>query len=327
MGSVGERLVELGWRAGANQYRVVCLAAEFADSDEWAAAGYSSAGRWIADKLDIARRTADEWIRVGRALRLLPAIRAALEAMEISYAKAKVLTRSATPSNEAELVTLAQQVPASELTKAIAWWSGQFEDDEVIDERQSEARGLRWATEPDGMVCIVHRVPPAAAGVLIAAVDARVMRRATSASAVAGDGGFPSLAQQRSDALIDVLANGGAGVEAEVVLHVRGDGATLDDGTPVTESAVARLLPDGFVRALIHDAAGRPIDASARRRFPSVRQRRVVKERDGRCVDCGSADLLEYDHVPSYAESRRTIVDELQLRCAPCHRARHQGAG
>jgi 5-methylcytosine-specific restriction endonuclease McrA len=48
-----------------------------------------------------------------------------------------------------------------------------------------------------------------------------------------------------------------------------------------------------------------------------------VKERDRSCVDCGRHDLGEYDHVPEYETSRRTIVDELQLRCAPCHHRRH----
>ena len=104
---------------------------------------------------------------------------------------------------------------------------------------------------------------------------------------------------------------------------MRGDGATLDDGTPITQSSIAELLPDSFVRALVHDADGRPINASARRRYPTTRQRRVVKERDRACVDCGTRDLLEFDHVPAYAQTGHTIVEELQLRCAPCHRFRH----
>ena len=70
------------------------------------------------------------------------------------------------------------------------------------------------------------------------------------------------MAQQRADALIELLQGGGAAMTVEVVLHVRGDGATLDDGTPITESAVAKLLPDGFVRALIHDAERAPLNAS-----------------------------------------------------------------
>ena len=110
----------------------------------------------------------------------------------------------------------------------------------------------------------------------------------------------------------------------ELVVHVRGDGCSLDDGTPLTDSVVASMIPGAHLRALIHDADGQALNASGRRR-PTVRQKRVVKERHRRCVDCGSHDLLEYDHNPPFELTGRTHVDELELRCAPCHRARHAG--
>lgn len=48
-----------------------------------------------------------------------------------------------------------------------------------------------------------------------------------------------------------------------------------------------------------------------------------MKERDQACVDCGATTLLEYDHVPDFAQTGHTVVDELQWRCAPCHQRRH----
>ena len=123
--------------------------------------------------------------------------------------------------------------------------------------------------------------------------------------------------------LLAVLTGGGSRVVTEVVVHVRGDGCTLDDGTPVAESAVARLLSEAFIRVLIHDAERRPINASGRRRHPTTRQKRVVRQRDGACVDCGSTDLLRYDHDPDYQQTHHTTIDELKLRCAPCHHKRH----
>ncbi|WP_133868788.1 HNH endonuclease signature motif containing protein [Ilumatobacter fluminis] len=131
------------------------------------------------------------------------------------------------------------------------------------------------------------------------------------------------MAQQHADALSALIAGTAGSLTTEVVLHVREDGATLDDGSPLPLGVVARIASDAFIRALIHDAEGRPIDASSRRRHPTARQKRVVKERDRACVDCGSTGLLEYDHVPDFAVSGRTVVDELELRCAPCHRRRH----
>ena len=75
---------------------------------------------------------------------------------------------------------------------------------------------------------------------------------------------------------------------------------------------------------MVDDNEGNPVDAGSRRRHPTTRQRRVVNERDRSCVDCGRADLLEYDHVPDYETSGHTITSELQLRCAPCHHKRHR---
>ena len=135
---------------------------------------------------------------------------------------------------------------------------------------------------------------------------------------------WPSVAQQRADALVEILRGGGVGVSTEVVLHVRADGCTLDDGTPVAESVVERLAPDSFLRVLVHDAASRPVNASGKRRHPSARQRRLVRERDRVCVDCGVSELLEYDHQPDYEITHRTVVEELCLRCRDCHRARHE---
>jgi hypothetical protein len=324
MGAIGRRLVEAGWRTSDVQSEIVALAADFADSSEWAVAGYSTPGRWIAEMLDIAPRTANEWIRVGRCLRELPGTAAALDARRISFTKAKELTRSATGDNETELLAIAERTPAARLGREIAAWLQQTEPDEAIDRRQHDARSLRWQTEPDGTISFDLRLPPAAAGVVMAAVDAEVMRQAQ----VQRDSeDWPSLAQQRADALTHVLRNGGAAATSEVIVHLRGDGATLDDGTPITSTAVAHMIDDAFIRALIHDANGRPINASARRRHPTTRQKRVVKERDRVCVDCGSTDLLEYDHVPDFAETGHTIVEELELRCATCHQFRHRRAG
>lgn len=96
-----------------------------------------------------------------------------------------------------------------------------------------------------------------------------------------------SLAQQHTDAVAALVVEGGGGMEAEVVVHVRGDGCTLDDGTPLAGSVVERIAPSAFIRALIHDTEGRPVNASGRQRHPTSRQQRVVKERDRVCRDCG----------------------------------------
>ena len=333
---VGDEIVAIGSALATSQYRLIDLAARFEAGDEWLIDGYPTAAHWIADRLDMCVSTAREWIRVGKALEALPAMKGAFAEGEISYAKVKILTRVATPENEAELLDIARRVPAGRLSLALAAWSEENEDPDVRAERHRRHRHLRWWTEPDGMIAGSFRLRPADAAGLTAGVDARVMQRClngqsrsvnngrTRSGRDAPEGAWPSLAQQRADALVDLVTNGGAGAMTEVVIHVRGDGLAYDDGTPVAETVVERLVPDSFLRALIHDAEGRPINASSRRRHPKVRQKRVVKERDRVCSDCGSSDLLEYDHEPPYETTGHTVVEELKLRCAPCHHKRHQ---
>ncbi len=97
---------------------LVTLAAEFADSGEWALDGSPTASHWLATIADVETCTTREWIRLGRALRALRALPATADAFAhrlISYAKARTLTRLATPANETELLDIAHTTPANHL--------------------------------------------------------------------------------------------------------------------------------------------------------------------------------------------------------------------
>lgn len=347
VGPLASELVSITDTLARGQFRLVTAAAAFADSHEWIIAGSPTAAHWLAAVADVEVCTAREWIRIGTRLRDLPAIADAFAARRISYSKVRALTRLATPDNEDQLLRIALTTAAGDLARALARWLHDVSDPEDLDAYHQANRSVRWRTEPDGMVTFTMRFPPLLAGMLIAFVNTWVMRsgnvgrptkrgnRASGGVAAAtqsGEGasaGAPSAAQQYADAIEALLGGAaprGIGVRAvhtEVVLHVRGDGCTLDDGTPVPESVVERIAPEAFIRALVHDAEGRPINASGRRRHPTRRQKRLVKERDRSCVDCGRTDLLEYDHVPPYSETGRTVTEELELRCAPCHHKRH----
>lgn len=327
VGSLRQAVIEAGGRWSSSQYRLVHLVADLDASGEWAVDGAPTCAHWVAAAIDVEVCTAREWLRIGAALRHLPEIDAAFASGRLSYSKVRALTRVATPETEAELCAIAQRIPAGQLRCALAAWRMARETPEETEARQHAARALTWRVDVDGTVTGWFRLPPGDAAVLQAAVDARL--RCTRPRASAGAPGdtlrWPSLAQQRADALVALAREGP--VATEIVIHVRGDGCTLDDGTPIADTVVERLAPDAFLRALVHDARGRPVDASGRRRHPSGRQRRVVRERDRACVDCGATDLLEYDHDPPFDDSRRTVVDELVLRCANCHHRRHREPG
>ena len=319
-GSLAEVITRLVESLARSQFELVHASADFADSGEWAREA-PTAAHWIAEAADVEVCTAREWIRIGRRVRELPQIAEAWAERRISYSKVRTLTRLATPDNEAELLEIAQDVSAGRLTRALAAWLKRNLSPEELDAHHHASRSVRWRIEPDGMVTFTLRLPPAIGAVLIAILTTALLRTRPRRHA---DGTWPTLAQQHADAVAELLDEDGRGrVITEVVFHVRGDGCTTDDGTPITDTAMAQLIDGAYLRALIHDAEGRPINASARQRHPTTRQKRVVKERDRVCTDCGSTTLLQYDHDPDYEQSGKTIVDELKLRCAPCHHKRH----
>jgi len=337
-------VVAAGRELAAGQHRLVGAVVALDASGEWALDGAHTCAHWVADALDVEVCTAREWLRIGHSLERLDVIDRAFGEARLSYSKVRTLTRVATSENQVELCKIAERVPAGRLAASLAAWLARRETPEETERRHHEARGLSWRVEPDGMVVGTLRLAPADAAVLMAAVDANVARRGpvvesggasytesgTDASADASVPqsvtAWPSVAQQRADALVEVVSGGGARVATEIVLHVRADGCALDDGTPVAGSVVERVAPEAFLRVLIHDAAGRPVNASGRQCHPSVRQQRVVHERDRACVDCGATEHLEYDHEPDHELTDRTVVDELRLRCRLCHRARHDAA-
>jgi len=313
-----EKVVE-SW--ARTQFELVTLAAEFADSPEWILTGSPTAAHWLAIVADVEPCTTREWIRIGRKLVELPAIAEAFESRAISYSKVRTLTRLATADNERELLVIATTTTAADLGRALATWLHRNSSDEELAVCHDKQRSVKWRTEPDGMVAFSLRLQPLLAGMLIVFLTTWIMRTRPQKNI---DGEWPTVAQQHADALNALVTDGAGPIETEIVVHVRGTGNALDDGTPIPDSVVADLIPTAFISALVHDSAGDPIDATNRRRHPNRRQKRLVDERDRSCVDCGRHELLHYDHVPAYEETRHTVTTELELRCAPCHHTRHK---
>jgi hypothetical protein len=324
--SLRANVVAVGARWSSGQRELVHAVAALDASNEWSLDGAATCAHWVADALDVEVSTARDWLRVGRRLQVLPRIDRHFENGELSYSKARALTRLATPANEDELCAIAREVPAGQLARALAQWQVSRETPEQTEARQQTKRHLTFRDDPDGMVAGWFRLAPGDGAVLRSAIEsALVVRSQSGASADASEEGrnrWPSFAQQRADALVELVTGGGMQASTEIVLHVRGDGCTLDDGTPIPGSLVERIAPESFLRVLIHDAERRPINASGRHRHPTDRQKRLVHERDRRCA-CGSHECLQYHHDPPFDESKRTIVEELWLRCTPCHHDDH----
>ena len=347
VGQLETQLVSLARQLAVGTYELLVLVGELDARGAYVLSGALSCSAWLADVCDIEISTARTQVRVARALRLWPLLDAAVRDGDVSYAKARVLVPHLTDHNVGPLVDLAMITPAGRLGAAIAAWSQRHEHSDVIDARQHDARSMSWRTEGDGMVTITVRLPPAQAGAVCAVIDQQV----TVTSAPAGASG----PQQRADALVAIVTGNGASssggsnncdasgtsngsssnnrasarrVDAEVVIHVRADGNTLTDGTPLSDHAVAGLLPDAFISLLLLDNLRYPIDASPRRRSPTRRQRRVLDERSEECEHpgCNARAFLDYDHIHRYTDGGPTTLDNLRRLCGHHNRAREPQA-
>jgi len=68
-------------------------------------------------------------------------------------------------------------------------------------------------------------------------------------------------------------------------------------------------------------------DAAVHRRQPipeSVRHE-VWRRDQGRCVDCGSREQLEFDHIVPVSKGGSSTPRNVELRCAPCNARKSDG--
>ena len=256
---------------------------------------------------------------------------------DVSYGKARVLVPHLSAEHVDEFVDLSASTPAAGLGAAIARWSHGHETDDEIDARHHEERSVSWHTNADGMVRITARLAPEDSGRrLCASIDKSVtVTRAPTGASDAATSAQPSLAQQHADALVRLRLQGawirkfrgpqhGRGHQ-DGGSHVAENGNTLPDGTPLTDHAVARLLPEAFVSLLMHDAKRQPVDASPRQHFPTRRQRRFIDSKQRTCQHpgCDATVFLQYDHIDPYTAGGPTIVANLQRLCGPHNRAKN----
>lgn len=53
--------------------------------------------------------------------------------------------------------------------------------------------------------------------------------------------------------------------------------------------------------------------------IPEAVRHEVWRRDQGRCVDCGSRENLEFDHIVPWSEGGSNTARNLELRCANCN--------
>ena len=144
---VEAQICELAGHLTAATCRFLVLLADFDARRGWASWEMNSCAAWLSWKCQMSSGTAREHVRVARALRDLPVIRAEFAAARLSYAKVRALTRIATPATEAGLAEIAGPMTGNQLERfARAHRQVSLADDAAAAIR----RRLAWRFEDDG---------------------------------------------------------------------------------------------------------------------------------------------------------------------------------
>jgi hypothetical protein len=176
--AVGERIAEQAAHVDAATHRLLCDIRTFDEAAGWAHQGARSCAQWLVWRLGWSRGTAREHVRVATKLAELPMIDDALRRAEISYCKARAITRVATPQTEATLLEYARYSTGSQLEEICRKWHTVLRhDDDTRPKDDAERRHVRHYDTADGMVRVVATLHPEEAAMLLAAIERIAVER------------------------------------------------------------------------------------------------------------------------------------------------------
>jgi hypothetical protein len=353
--ALGDEIAILAAHVHAATYRLLTLIRDFDRRRGWAVDGFRSCAHWLEFRTGIDRGAAREKVRVARALAELPAVSAALERGEISFAKARCITRVADADNENELLEFAHAHTAGEMERLVRGWRRLNRLDEVELERvRHRSRCLSVFPDDDGMYVIRGRLDPEVGAMLMRAIEAAndtlfrtetadeiepAQRRADAIGLLAEAalaGGLGQTAVENEDVATDAepRVSGTRAERYQVVLHVdpptlewgREPGrSSLEDGTRVAAETSRRLTCDASVVRMTHDENGRVLDVGRRTRTipPALRRALDARDRGCRFPGCGLR-FTDGHHIIHWADGGRTSLENTVLLCRHHHRLVHE---
>jgi hypothetical protein len=301
---LGDEIAVISAQIQTATYDLLVRLREFDKREGWGHHGAKSCAHWLAWRTSLAPGAAREWVRVARALEHLPVLSEAMRKGEVSYSKARALSRIATPETEFDLIELARAGTADHIEKIVRACRRYGPKEEADKERRMhDSRYVHISHDEDGMVILRARLDGVAGAVVVRALNAaaealyqQAKRSGTERSACRDSAGHElAPGQRRADALVllaEAALTGGldpgtAGDRYQVVVHV--DAAVLAD---VTEQGVS-CLSDGR-----HVLVGTRHGSSPRRSFGNP-LRGFPKEAAGtsRRVACDVATVV-MTHAP-----------------------------
>ena len=303
---LGERIAELAARINMATCEMLTLVADFDRREGWAD-NFTSCAEWLAWRTGRTLAAARENVRVAHALGELPLTAKAMKTGQLSYTKARTMTRVAKPETEATLLEFAQSTSAARLEQLARRWKTLSRDGEIsVEEARHRSRTFSVAIDADGMYVVRGRLEPEVGAVLMRAIEAAsdALYRGEDAEA------RPQGRQRRADA---------AGLVAELALAAGfgGDGGRgAGGGGGVGDGDDGRAVGSGG------GAGGGVRGCDRATRLSGTRAERyqvVVHTEAATLSERGETGRSELDGVRVCAETSRRMACDA-ARVAMCHR-------
>jgi HNH endonuclease/Holliday junction resolvase RuvA-like protein len=277
----------------------------------WRPLGMVSALDYMERVLGYAPRTAQERLRVARALGDLPQLTAALAADELAFSAVRELTRVATPGTEASWIAAAAGKNLRQIEELVAdHGPGDRPDDPPDPRARTHVVRLELAAETFALLR-----------------QARTALDDEHGSNLSDDRFVAAMCSAVLDGATATETAGRAKYQIAVTVCQRcrqgwqdGAGAQIAIEAAAVDRAMCDAQHIGSIDSTVPERAYRDISPSTAR---------LVWRRDGgrcRVPGCRSARGLEIHHLVHRADSGSHDASNVCLLCSACHLAHHRGA-
>ena len=335
---LAQEIAILSAHLDAATHRLLECIRSFDETGGWHEQGAISCAQWLSWRVGWDPGTARERVRVARALGTLPLIDEALRTGDLSYAKARALTRVATPANEDRLLAMALVATGAQLERLCRGYRAAAEGREAP---APEERSVRRRLLPGGMVKLELVLEADEAELILHALDRAREVRAEQAAPEGGDVSAETSWPSRADGMVklaesflaDHHVGGSAGERFQVMVHLDRDvleadgawSAALEDGTRVSAETLRRVACDCGLVAVGHDGQALNIGRRARSIPPAIRRALMLRDHGCAFPGCTHRRFLHAHHLRHWLHGGPTSLDNLLMLCSFHHHLVHEG--
>lgn len=346
-------IISLASHINATEYEFLVLVREFDLRQGWKAYHFNNCADWLNMKCGIAPGTAREKIRVANALFDLTATAEAFQRGELSYSKARELTRIATPANEQKLLDYAIPATALQVENHCRELRNVQRDVSTADANTlHQRRCLTRSLHGDGSMSIHIELPQESGDLVMKALELAMKELELAADEFEceqaheneqeGDTGATgeSLFARQADALVQMargyLAGGkekssSSADHYQVMVHVDEEvlrqAPTESSKSDLPCETVRRLCCDSGLVVVTKNKNGDPLNVSRKHRVvqPPLRRALIARDKCCRFPGCTHDRWLDAHHVEHWADGGETSLDNTVLLCSQHHRLLHEG--